>query len=79
MINKYPQVSFVYDRRGIAAPDRKSAIEMRISYNGRQKFISTGILLYPSQWKKGTIINCPDAVQISQTLDKLLSDVREII
>ena len=79
MINKYPQVTFVYDRRKIASPQRKAAVDLRITYNSKQKFISTGIMLYPNQWKKGVIINCPDAIQISQTLDKLLSDVREII
>jgi hypothetical protein len=79
MINKYPQVTFVYDRRKTASLQRKVAVDLRITYNSKQKFISTGIMLYPNQWKKGVIINCPDAIQISQTLDKLLSDVREVI
>lgn len=79
MINKYPQLSFVYDRRKIASPQKKAAVELRITYDGKQKFISTGVMLYPNQWKKGIITNCPDALQISQTLDKLLTDVREII
>lgn len=79
MINKYPQVSFVYDRRHIATVNRKASVDIRISYDRKQKYISTGILLYPNQWKKGSIINCPDARQISQTLDKLISDIRQII
>ena len=36
-------------------------------------------MLYPNQWKNGKIVNCPDIVQISQTLDKMLTDVRQII
>ena len=79
MINKYPQVSFVYDRRHTASMSRKAAVEVRITYDRKQKFISTGIMLYPNQWKKGNIINCPDAMQISQTLDRLLSDIRQVI
>jgi site-specific recombinase XerD len=79
MINKYPQVSFIYNRRHIAAPERKAAVELRINYNRKQKFISTGIMLYPNQWRNGIIINCPDALEISQTLDTLLSEVRQII
>jgi len=79
MINKYPQVSFVFDRRKIASPSKKAAVELRITFEGKQKFFSTGIMLYPNQWKKGIITNCPDAIQISQTLDKLLTDVRQII
>lgn len=79
MINKYPQIAFIHDRRGIATPEKKAAVEMRITYDGKQKFISTGVMLYSFQWKRGNIINCPDALQISQTLDKMLTDVRQII
>ena len=79
MINKYPQLTFVYNRRKTASPTTKAAVELRITYNCKQKFLSTGIMLYPNQWKRGTIINCPDALQISQTLDTLLSSVRQII
>ena len=63
MINKYPQVTFVYDRRKIASQQRKATVDLRITYNSKQKFISTGIMLYPNQWKKGIITNCPDAIQ----------------
>jgi len=79
MINKYPQLSFVYNRRKTASPTTKAAVELRITYNCKQKFLSTGIMLYPNQWKRGTIINCPDALQISQTLDTLLTSVRQVI
>jgi site-specific recombinase XerD len=79
MINKYPQISFIYDRRKIASPQKKAAVELRINYAGKQKFLSTGVLLYPNQWKKGLIVNCPDSLQISQTLDKLVTDVRQIV
>lgn len=79
MNNKFPQISFVFDRRKIATPSIKSSVEMRVCYNYKQKFIATGIKLNSTQWKKGKIVNCPDIVQVSQTLDKMLTDVRQII
>ena len=79
MNNKSPQISFVFDRRKVATPTTKGSVDLRITYNYKQKFISTGIKLYSTQWKSGKIINCPDLIQISQTLDKLLIDVRQII
>ncbi len=79
MTAKYPQITFIYDRYKKASPSRKASVEMRITYNYKQKYISTGIMLYPSQWKKGKIINHPDILQINQTLDKLLTDVRRVI
>lgn len=79
MINKQPQVTFIFNRRKNASLTVKSAVEMRITYNYNQKYIATGIMLYINQWKKGKIVNCPDIIQISSTLDKMLTDVRQII
>lgn len=79
MNNKVPKIYFVYDRYKKATATKKAVVEMVISYNYKQKYISTGIMLYPNQWKKGVIINVPDAVQLSQTLDKMLTDVRQVI
>jgi len=79
MINKQPQVTFIFNRRKNASLTVKSAVEMRITYDYKQKYIATGIMLYINQWKKGKIVNCPDIIQISSTLDKMLTDVRQII
>lgn len=76
---KSPQIAFVFDRRKIATPTIKASVEMRITYNYKQKFLPTGIKLYSNQWKNSKILNCPDITLISQTLDKMLSQVREII
>lgn len=79
MNNKYPQISFVFDRRKIASATTKSSVEMRICYNYKQRFMTTGVKLYANQWKNGKIINCPDMIEVSRILDKMLSDVRQII
>lgn len=79
MINKLPQISFIYDRRKTSTPKRKAALEMRISCAGMTKYLSTGIHLLPNQWKNGCIINCPDAMQLSQKLNTLLVEVRQAL
>ena len=79
MNNKYPKIHLVYDRYKRATPHRQAAVEVRISHDYRQKYISTGIMLYPNQWKNGRIVNSPDMLQISQTLDRLLTDIRQVI
>ena len=79
MNNKLPQITFVFDRRKVASQTTRSQVEMRITYNYKQKYIATGIMLYSNQWRKGKIVNCPDMVQISRTLDKMLIDVRQIL
>lgn len=79
MINKLPKITFIYDRRKTASPKKKASLEMRVSSEGKTKYISTGIHLYPNQWKNGCIINCPDALQLSQKLNSLLVDVRQAL
>lgn len=78
-MNNFPQVSIIYDRRHHASSKRKATLEIRIAYNYKQKYISTGMQVYPKQWKKGRIVNCPDAEQLNQILDNLISDVRQVI
>lgn len=79
MNNKLPQITFVYDRYHKATATTDAALEIRITYNKRQKYISTGVRLYPHQWKNGKIVNSPDALEISQLLDRLIKDIRQVI
>jgi site-specific recombinase XerD len=79
MNNKFPQLHFIYNRYKKASPVKKAVVELRITYDYKQKYISTGVWLYPNQWKNGIITNCTDTIQISQVLDKLLTDVKQII
>jgi hypothetical protein len=46
-----PNLTFVYDRRCQASKTRQAAVELRITANRERKYISTGIKLYPKEWK----------------------------
>ena len=54
--NKLPQVTFIYNRYKNATKDKPAVVEIRITHNYKQKYISTGIMLYPNQWKDGKIV-----------------------
>ena len=74
-----PKITFIYNRYKTATKTKPAVVEMRISYNYKQKYLSTGIMLLPHQWKNGIITNVPDALQLSQTLDKMLTEVRQVL
>ena len=78
MNNAFPKISLIYDRRNQATENKKSSVEIRITYNQKQKYLSTGISLLPNQWKN-EVVNCPDALQLNQILNKQLMNVRQII
>lgn len=79
MPTSFPKIAYIYDRYKKATSTRQASIEMRITYQRKQKYISTGISLYPNQWKKGMVMNSPDAQQLNQQLGKMLVDVRQAI
>lgn len=79
MLNIQPNINFVFDRRKVSQSGKKGALELRITYNYQQKYINTGIKLLPNQWKKGLIVNCPDAMQLSEILNTILADVRQVL
>lgn len=74
-----PIVALVYDRYHKASVNKEAAVEIRISYERRQKYMSTGIRLKPKQWRNGTVTNRTDAIVINQQLDQLVADVRQVI
>jgi site-specific recombinase XerD len=79
MNNRLPQIHLVFDRYKKATLTKKASIEVRITYNYKQKYISTGIQLYQNQWKNGKIVSCPDALKISEILDRILSNIRSVL
>ena len=79
MNNKLPQIHLIYNRYKKASPTQKAVVEIRITYNRQQKYMSTGVWLYPHQWKNGKIVNCEDIVYISKVLDNIVTRVRNVI
>ena len=79
MTTGFPQITFVYDRQKRASMNKKSSIEIRVTYNRKQKYMSTGIRIYPNQWKKQRVVNCPDSMEINVMLDTMLQDIRQAI
>ena len=78
-MNKTPLLEFVYNRRKTATATKEAAVELRATYERRQKYMSTGIRLLPKHWHRGTVVNRVDAIQINQILDKLMIDARKVI
>lgn len=79
MNNKIPQVSYVFDRRKSSSLSKEGKIEIRITHDKKQKYISTGISVYQNQWKRDRVVNHVDALEYNQLLEKLTSSIRKVI
>lgn len=78
---KIPTINFIFDRRKTATPNKKGYVELRITYNRKQKFASTGITCYPNQWnvKNECVINSSDSDELNAILIKLRQKTLQII
>ena len=77
-MNKLPHLTYIYDRYKKATNSIPASVELRITYNRKQKYISTGIRLLKGQWKKGTVIGRSDAVALNQYLNRILLKANEL-
>ena len=76
---RQPILKYIYNRYCKASLTRDAVVELRIAYNNRQKYLSTGIRLFPKEWQRGRVVNRLDAAILNKTLDKLMNDVRQVI
>lgn len=74
-----PTIAFVFDRRKTASTKQEGSVELRITHERKQKFMSTGIRVLPKEWKGGRVVGRIDASELNATLDELLLKVRRII
>ena len=78
-MNKTPLLEFVFNRKKTAATNREAAVELRITFERKQKYMTTGIRLLPKHWHRGTVVNRIDARELNETLEKLMAEVRQVI
>lgn len=76
---RQPVITYIHNRYGKASATKDAVIELRIAYNNKQKYLSTGIRLYPREWQRGRVVNRLDAAILNKTLDKLMTEVRQVI
>ena len=79
MSNQTPILTYVYNRYKKASSTRDAVVELRITFERKQKYMATGIRLFPNEWSRGRVVNRLDSVIINKTLDKFMLDVRNII
>lgn len=64
-MSNIPILTYIYDRYKKASSRKKATVELRISYHYKQKYISTGITLFPKQWRDGHVVVCSFALSFS--------------
>ena len=71
---RVPKVKLVYDRRHQATPEKEGSVDLRVCFDCKQKFLSTGVKVYPRQWDGKN--ECVKLRNDATSLNKALSDIK---
>lgn len=75
-IMSIPKVRLVFDRKKVSSKTKKGLVQIEILYEGKRKWITTGIKLYRDQWhdRRG-VINSLDAIRYNDELHEQVSNL----
>lgn len=71
-MKKFPTVRIVYGRRNSQTKSGEQIVEIEIAFQGKRKWITTGVKVKPKNWSKSRkIIGRPDAIDLNLKIEKL--------
>lgn len=75
-----PQIKYIFDRQHRASRDKKGSIELRITFERKQKYVTTGIKCFPGEWDaKAECVRSLEAQELNAILVKIRAKVMKII
>lgn len=74
-----PTLTLMFDRRKRASKTKEGSIELRITFNRVKRYVTTGVRVFPGEWKNGAVVNRLDAYELQRTLDQFVVHARRVI
>lgn len=73
---RIPKVKLVFDRKHQSTASKEGAIDLRVCYDSKQKFLSTGVKVLPKHWdaKNECIKLRLDAVALNRAISQIKTD-----
>lgn len=72
-------IVFVFDRKKKVKETGEGLVEIRLTYERKQSYISTGIKLRPKEWKSAKVVGRVDAALLNERLERLYKDVCMVV
>ena len=77
--NRMPVVGFVYNRKKTASRKKEAVVEIRVSYDYKKKYLSTGVKVLPKEWRSDMVTGRPDAIELNKALTTMRNKVLKAI
>ena len=72
-------MKLMFDRQKRASKTKEGSIELRITLGRVKKHATTGVRVFPREWRNGHIVNRLDAYELQRTLDMYVAHARKVI
>lgn len=73
-----PKIRFTFDRKKVATKEKQGLVQLEVLYEGRRKWISTGIKLYADQWDdRRWVVNSLDSIRLNKSLFSQKEELEE--
>ena len=72
---KRPIISIVYDRKHQASQEKSAAVEVRVSYDYKKAYFSTGVSVKPQEWRNGKVLKRFDMNELNKKIDDVFKEV----
>lgn len=69
----------INNRKGNGSQKVASSVELRITYQRKVKYVSTGVKVTTDQWKDGRVVKHCDAFEMNERINKLYMQVSKVI
>lgn len=79
-MEQYPVLRYVHGRRNSKEENKEMAVELEIYYNGKRKWISTGVRVLKKHWRADKkVVGRPDAFELNYKIEKLENSIKTYI
>lgn len=78
---KYPNISFVYNRRKSASPTVPASVEICVYHNRKQKYFATGVRVLPNQWdgQACKVVNVYNSIELNLRIETLHKQIKDYV
>lgn len=77
---KYPTPRLIYDRKKKSSKNHTGTVEVEILFEGKRKWISTGVRILPNEWKgENGVSGRTDALVLNAKIQKLFVGINNYI
>lgn len=76
---KYASLKLINNRKGDGSECHPTAVELRVTYDRKVRYLSTGLRVTPDEWEEGRVVGRPDAMLWNERITRQYADVSRVL